>query len=77
MWLYFWNFFWILVMLGLVTAFVVVAMREKKAKDKALKELAPQPLDEAELEGTGEDMMSDGFGEPEGEPAELDENALN
>lgn len=69
-------------MIGLLTAFVVVALREKKAREKALKELAPQPLSDESLQGVGDDMMPDEFGETDefggvgDDMAELDENAF-
>ena len=56
-----WPYLWIAAMLGLVIATVVAAIREKKARTAALKNLAPQPLDAAECEG--ESAASEGFGE--------------
>lgn len=67
-------------MLGLVTATMVTAFREKKARSAAAAQLAPQPLDDAGLDAElgADDMAADGFGAPagEGELAELDENAF-
>jgi hypothetical protein len=41
----FWPIFWILGMLALVVATTVVGLKEKKARDAALKKMQPKPLD--------------------------------
>lgn len=69
-----WFFFWVLVMLGLVGALAVAAMREKSARKKALANMQPQPLG-ADLDPGADPMAGadDGFG---AEPTDLDENAF-
>lgn len=57
-------------MIGLIGATIFVAMREKKAQAKAIKDLAPQPL--GDIPDSGDDAMvqegfgdeADGFGDP-------------
>lgn len=60
-----WPYIWIAIMLGLVIATVVVAMREKKARTEALKKLSPQPIADDPAEGGGMLNPEDGFGEPD------------
>ncbi len=75
-----WFFFWIVCMLGLVVATTVIAMREKKARQAAIKKMTPQPLDS----GTGSPIPSaeDGFGQQDplsdfaGSEATFDEEAF-
>lgn len=56
-----WFIFWVLCMLGLIVAVSVVAMREKKARQIAIKKMTPQPIDS----GAGSPLPSadDGFGQ--------------
>lgn len=61
-------------MLGLVAVTTVAAMQEKKARAKALKQFAPQPIDDASMP-VGADPMDDGFGQPD-ELADFDEDAF-
>lgn len=74
--------FWSVIMLGLVTATIVAAMREKKARVKAVKSIEPQPLgdeinDDSMEAGFGEADPVDSFGESaDGEFASLDEDAF-
>lgn len=70
-----WFFLWIVIILGLTGATVFVAMREKKARAKAIKDLAPQPLDDAMIDPSM-DAMDDGFGAAADDFSELDENAF-
>ena len=60
-----WPIFWILGMLALVVATSVIAFREKKAREEALKKMQPQPLDPG-LDPDADPMQAEeGFGEPE------------
>lgn len=70
-----WFFFWIVIILGLTAATTFVAMREKKARAKAIKSLAPQPLDDAMVDPSM-DAIDDGFGAAADDFSELDENAF-
>lgn len=77
-----WPYFWIACMLGLVIAVSVVAMREKKARDAAIKKMKPQgapemaesPTISAE-DGFGQADPLDGFGDP-AEAGAFDEDAF-
>ncbi len=53
-------------MTGLVVATCVVAIRERNARAKAVKELAPQPLDIEGGESAADDGVQDGFGDVDG-----------
>lgn len=75
-----WFIFWILVMLGLVVTTTVVAMRESKARQAAIKKMKPTP-------GAGESVSpiataDDGFGQQDpldafgGSEAAFDEEAF-
>ncbi len=48
-------------MLLLIGATVVAAMKEKKARDKAIKDMTPQPLGDGE-DSSFADPSADGFG---------------
>ena len=79
-----WPYIWIAIMLGLITATVVTALREKKAQAKAKAAMMPQPMDDP----AGVEHFGDGFAEPDpvdsfgggefggGELAELDQNSF-
>ena len=56
-----WVIFWVLCMLGLIVAVSVVALREKKARQTAIKKMTPQAIDN----GAGSPLPSadDGFGQ--------------
>ena len=76
-----WFFFWITVMLGLVVATTVVAMREKKARQAAIKKMSPQPLDSGSTSPIP--SADDGFGQQDpldafegGQAAAFDEEAF-
>lgn len=79
-----WPIIWIVGMVGLVVTTIVVALREKKARAKAVQQMAPQPLETEggeqegfgdELEGFDDQEPLDSFGDGQ-EIAELDENAF-
>lgn len=80
-----WPYIWIAFMLALVISTIVVAMREKKAREKAMKKMAPQPLEDPAL-GDDPEAMDGGFGESDPvdsfgtdaaeDFADLDENAF-
>jgi hypothetical protein len=81
---YLWPAFWFLCMLGLVIATTVIALREKKARNEALKKMQPQPIGPGMDPGADPMAADEGFGEPEmgdfgatneNDFAELDENA--
>lgn len=69
-------------MVVLVVTTVAVAMREKKARTKALEKMRPKPLDPTSNPGAnpmareGDNMGADAFGVAEGELPEFDENAV-
>jgi hypothetical protein len=65
--------FWGVVMLGLIVATTVVAMKESSARKKALAKMQPQGLGVDMEPGTDPMTMDDGFGDTDGE-AGLDEN---
>jgi hypothetical protein len=75
-----WPYIWIGLMVGLVVATCVVAMRENKARAAAVKKMTPQPIDENATDMP--DAIDDGFGETDpldsfgGEVASLDEDAF-
>lgn len=56
-----WFFFWVAIMLGLVIATTVVAMREKKARQAALQKMNPQPLGASSVNPMA--SVDDGFGQ--------------
>ncbi len=66
-------------MVALMVATLVIGLREKSARAKAMKDMAPQSLEPSEADG-GEapTPIEDGFGDPSApeELAELDENAF-
>ncbi|MFK7735430.1 MAG: hypothetical protein AB8B50_05340 [Pirellulaceae bacterium] len=65
--------FWGVVMLGLVVATIVVAMKESSARKKALAKMQPQGLGVDMEPGSDPMAMDDGFGEADGS-AGFDEN---
>lgn len=75
-----WFIFWIACMLGLVVAVTVVAMREKKARQAAIKKMTPQPLEGGK--GSPIPSADDGFGQQDplagfdGNAASFDEAAF-
>ncbi len=61
-------YMWIAAMLGLVIATVVVGLREKKARKKAMAGMQPQPLDpdmDAGMDPMGGDEFGDDLGSPD------------
>ncbi len=75
-----WFYFWVLVMLGLIVTTTVVAMREKRARNAAIKKMTPQ------ISGSGSASPvasnDDGFGQQDplagfgDEAAAFDEGAF-
>jgi hypothetical protein len=63
---------WILFMLGAITAVIVAAVRENKARAKAVKALQPTSVDPAASAGAG-----DGFGFDEMAESEFNVDSLN
>ncbi len=66
-----WPYVWIAFMLGLIVATTVVGLREKKARDAAIKKMRPQTMPDmgmshaaSEEEGFGQADPLDGFGDP-------------
>ncbi len=80
-----WPILWILAMLGLITATVVAAMREKKARAQFAAKMQPQPMDDSGLDGEpmamdddafGGGGFDDGFGDAADPLAAMDEDAF-
>jgi hypothetical protein len=77
-----WPYIWIVFMLALIVATTVVALREKKAREAAVKRMKPQPVDMGSADSMP-DSIDDSFGEPDpldsfGEPgvAAFDEDSF-
>ena len=77
-----WPYLWIAFMLGLVVVTSVVAMKEKKARDAAIKKAKPQNMPGAGVgptisaeDGFGQSDPLDGFGDP-AEVGSFDEDAF-
>lgn len=63
-----WFFFWVTIMLGLIIATLVAALREKKARATAVAQMQPQPLGDGSAQA--DPMMAgaeEGFGAPAGD----------
>ncbi len=70
-----WPYVWITFMLGLIVATTVVGLREKKARDAAIKKLKPKMTPDMGVSPVG--MEEDGFGQADPLDGFGEENAFD